>query len=89
MLFWEDYSIAANLLNRRYVGIDTEQEYLDIAVARKKEIENPQTAELYRSKINGFHNNTELNKYLAEETPAEYEVGLTDPFKVKDNPKLP
>jgi DNA modification methylase len=54
LLFWEDYSIAANLLNRRYVGIDTEQEYLDIAVARKKEIENPQTAELYRSKIIAF-----------------------------------
>lgn len=64
--------IAANLLNRRYVGIDTELEYLDMAIARKKEIENPETADLYRSKINGFNNKSELQKYLLKEPSAEY-----------------
>lgn len=64
--------IAANLLNRRYVGIDTEQEYLDMAIARKQEIEDPKTANLYRSKIKGFRNSQELNKYLVEEPVSEY-----------------
>lgn len=64
--------IAANLLNRKYVGIDTEKKYLDIAIARKKEIENIETANLYRSKIKGFHNNKELNKYLMEEEAEQY-----------------
>lgn len=64
--------IAANLLNRRYVGIDTEQDYLDMAIARKQEIEDPKTANLYRSKIKGFRNTQELNKYLVEEPVSEY-----------------
>ena len=59
--------IAANLLNRRYVGIDTEVEYLDMAIARKKEIENPATADLYRSKIRGFRNSKELMNFLISE----------------------
>jgi len=66
--------IAANLLNRRYVGIDTEKEYLDIAIARKKEIENTEIADLYRSKIRGFQHKDNLRKYLIEETPAGYLV---------------
>lgn len=33
--------IAANLLNRRFLGIDLEEEYLKISVRRKLEIENP------------------------------------------------
>ena len=66
--------IAANLLNRRYVGIDSEKEYLDIAIARKKEIEDSDTADLYRSKIRGFQNKSVLGKYLVEEPPAEYEI---------------
>lgn len=66
--------IAANLLNRRFVGIDTEKQYLDISIARKKEIENPDTADLYRSKIRGFQDKSDLGKYLVEEPPAEYVV---------------
>lgn len=66
--------IAANLLNRRYVGIDIEKEYLDIAIARKKEIEDVKTADLYRSKIRGFGHAKELNNYLLEETPADYVI---------------
>ena len=66
--------VAANLLNRRFVGIETEVEYLDISIARKKEIENSETADLYRSKIRGFPNKSDLAKYLVEEPQAEYEI---------------
>jgi site-specific DNA-methyltransferase (adenine-specific) len=69
--------IAANLLNRRYVGIDTEVEYLNMAIARKKEIENPETADLYRSKIRGFRNSKELQNYLLEEPQAEYIIDFS------------
>lgn len=47
--------IAANLINRRFLGIEQEKEYLDISVKRKQEIENMQTANLYRSKIHDLH----------------------------------
>ena len=66
--------IAANLLNSRFVGIDIEKEYLDISIARKKEIENSDTADSYRSKIKGFQGKSNLGKYLVEEPSAEYSV---------------
>ncbi len=43
--------IAANLLERKFLGIDLETEFLDISIKRKIEIENRETANLYRSKI--------------------------------------
>lgn len=64
--------IAANLLNRRYLGIDQEEAFLEISKNRKLEIENPKTAELYRQKIQGFTNNKELNLFLANEPTVEY-----------------
>ncbi|MDI9857909.1 DNA-methyltransferase [Flectobacillus roseus] len=59
--------IAANLLNRRFVGIDKEDEYLTMSKNRKFEIENIETAKLYRSKIGGFSANNFLEKLLIEE----------------------
>jgi site-specific DNA-methyltransferase (adenine-specific) len=59
--------IAANLLNRRYLGIEQEEEFLEISKNRKLEIENPKTAELYRHKIQGFTNKKELDLFLANE----------------------
>ena len=44
--------IAANLLNRRFLGIDKETDFLNLSMARKKEIENPQTACTYKEKLN-------------------------------------
>lgn len=44
--------IAANLLGRRYLGIDKESEYLAISQARKIEIEDISTFSKYRDKIN-------------------------------------
>lgn len=43
--------IAANLLGRRFLGIDQEDEYIEISRRRRKELENPQTYQLFRSKI--------------------------------------
>lgn len=43
--------IAANLLHRRFLGIDKELEYLELGKKRKKEIENLRTFELFRDKI--------------------------------------
>jgi site-specific DNA-methyltransferase (adenine-specific) len=64
--------IAANLLNRRYLGIDQEQEFLEISKNRKIEIENPKIAELYRQKIQGFTNKKELDLFLFKEPKVEY-----------------
>lgn len=64
--------IAANLLNRRYLGIDQEEEFLQISKNRKLEIENPKTAELFRHKIQGFTNKNELDLFLAKEPTDEY-----------------
>lgn len=64
--------IAANLLNRRFLGIDKEEQFLEISKNRKLQIENPKTAALFREKINGFNNKKELELFLAEEPRIEY-----------------
>ena len=46
--------IAANLYDRRFVGIDQEEEFLEISKQRKFEIENLEIAENQRRKIKGF-----------------------------------
>jgi len=66
--------IAANLLNRKFLGIDKEKEYLDISKARKIEIENYLVAEKYKSKINGFNDKEQLTLFLMKEPDAEYIV---------------
>ena len=43
--------IAANLLNRRFLGIDNELEFLEMAKARREELENPDIRKSYSSKI--------------------------------------
>lgn len=43
--------IAANLLGRKFIGIDLSQEFLDYGIRRKQEIENPTTAEWMLKKI--------------------------------------
>ena len=43
--------IAANLLGRRFLGIDKEEEYLEISRARKLEIEDIHTFASYRKKV--------------------------------------
>ena len=50
--------IAANLLDRRFIGIDQSQEYLNYGVRRKQEIKDVGTAALYLRKMS--ENNEEL-----------------------------
>ncbi len=64
--------IAANLLNRRFLGIDLEEDYLEISKNRKLEIENPQISRLYISKIRGFQTPRQLELFIANEQSPEY-----------------
>ena len=43
--------IAANLLGRKFIGIDQEQKYLDLGIQRYNEIQNPETAEKMLKKM--------------------------------------
>ncbi len=43
--------IAANLLGRRFLGIEREEEYAAVSKARREEIENGKTFATYRRKI--------------------------------------
>ena len=43
--------IAANLLDRRFLGIEREEKFVAISKARREEIENVQTFATYRMKI--------------------------------------
>lgn len=64
--------IAANLANRRFLGIDKEDEFLSISRNRKLEIENPKTFATYRQKIGGFNESKELDLFVVEEPNLEY-----------------
>lgn len=59
--------IAANLLGRNFIGIDSEKEYLDISIKRKKEIEKVEIANTYRSKIRGFETKNTLSDILKKQ----------------------
>ena len=43
--------IAANLLGRKFIGIDQEQEYLNLGIRRHKEIDNPEKAQSLLKKM--------------------------------------
>ena len=59
--------IAANLLGRRYVGIDQEKQFLEISKKRRLEIEDLKIFDNYLQKIKGFKDNKELSNYLSNE----------------------
>jgi site-specific DNA-methyltransferase (adenine-specific) len=68
--------IAANLANRRYLGIDMETEFLEISKNRKLEIENPSITALYKQKLRGFEDKKQLQFYLTEEPKPKERVAL-------------
>lgn len=68
--------IAANLANRRFLGIDQEEEFLTISKNRKLEIENPKIATTYRQKIGGFNDKKELDLFLVQEPQTEYKTEI-------------
>jgi len=59
--------ISANLLNRRFLGMDKELEFLEISKNRKLEIENQSVAEDYKAKIAGFIKKKQLSTFLQNE----------------------
>lgn len=67
--------IAANLANRRFLGIDQEEEFLIISKNRKLEIENPKTAVTYRQKIDDFNKINQTDFSIFEQTTA-YKIEL-------------
>jgi len=68
--------IAANLANRRFLGIDQEEEFLEISKNRKLEIANNKIAANYRQKIKGFNDEKELELFLFEEPKVRYSKEL-------------
>lgn len=66
--------IAANLSNRLFLGIDQEEEFLEISKNRKLEIEDPLIAAKYRQKLQGFNKQNQLDLFLANEPEAEYKT---------------
>jgi site-specific DNA-methyltransferase (adenine-specific) len=64
--------IAANLSNRRFLGIDKEEEFLNISIKRKKEIENNNSAVFFKQKIAGFNDSKELELFLFKEPRVEF-----------------
>lgn len=69
--------IAANLVNRRFLGIDREEEFLTISKNRKLEIENPQIFGTYKKKLGGFDDKNQLEMFLVSEPTIEYDRKLT------------
>lgn len=65
--------IAANLANRRFLGVDQEEQFLEISKNRKLEIHNPEIAEKYKSKISGFIDKRQFQELLHTETKAQPE----------------
>ena len=68
--------IAANLLGRRFLGIDQEEQFLEISKNRKIEIENLRIFKEYKQKIQGFKDKKQLTNYLLSEPELEYELDL-------------
>jgi site-specific DNA-methyltransferase (adenine-specific) len=71
--------IASNLSGRRFLGIDQEEEFLNISKNRKLEIENNKIFASYRQKLGCFDNKKEQELFIVEEPQTEYktEINLT------------
>lgn len=68
--------IAANLLSRRFLGIEQENSFLNISVNRRKEIDNPSIFAQYKSKIKGFKDEKQLQLFLTSEPHETYSLDL-------------
>jgi site-specific DNA-methyltransferase (adenine-specific) len=68
--------IAANLVNRRFLGIDQELDFLEISKNRRLEIEKTSIKEQYYQKINGLVNKQNNDLSLLNEPMFEYNSEL-------------
>jgi site-specific DNA-methyltransferase (adenine-specific) len=64
--------IAANLLNRKFLGIDQEVEFLEMSKCRREEINKLAIFDEYKQKIQGFKDKKQLTEYLLFEPSVEY-----------------
>ncbi len=48
--------IAANLLNRKFMGIDQEEEFLELSIRRREEIKDKEIRKKYLEKIMKYSN---------------------------------
>ena len=58
--------IAANLLGRRFLGIDKEKDFVEMSKCRRKELEDPQTFRKYCSKIKDIQSIDSSTSLLSE-----------------------
>lgn len=63
--------IAANLLERRYLGIEKETSFIEISEARKHEIENREKFEEYRERIHDIANLEKMGRLLPVDVVSE------------------
>jgi len=68
--------IAANLANRRFLGIDQEEEFLNMSKNRKLEIENKKVFANYRRKIGCFTDTQNQELFTVEELQTAYKTEL-------------
>lgn len=61
--------IAANLLGRRYLGIDQEEHFLELSKNRREELDNIQTYHKYRTKIKDIQFMNSLYPSMVKEDP--------------------
>lgn len=59
--------IAANLIGRRFLGIEKEEEFVEMSKKRRMEIENINVFDLYRSKIKDIDASTDMFGQMAHE----------------------
>ncbi len=68
--------IAANLLNRKFLGIDKNEAFLILSKKRKLEIELPHIFSTFKKKLNGFEFHNQLEIFLSSESDTDYERTL-------------
>jgi site-specific DNA-methyltransferase (adenine-specific) len=66
--------IAANLLERRFVGIDINEDFLKISKCRKLEIQDEVSFRKFQNKIQGFKEKNQLKLCLLHEPKVDYEA---------------
>ena len=64
--------IAANLLGRKFTGIDSDLEFLKLSKKRLKEISKTEKREEFLKKIKGFKHKNQLTNYLNIESQLEF-----------------
>ncbi|MFC1785628.1 DNA-methyltransferase, partial [Candidatus Neomarinimicrobiota bacterium] len=55
--------IAANLLGRKYIGIEKEKDFLNLSINRREELENLEVFNNYRNKIKDYRKLKQFNVF--------------------------